>query len=431
MESFWLNNKTVWVDLVKQMAVNAGSDTEQPKFRALSSGIPLRKAVSKLARLILIDIGGTSTKVGIRMVVDGKEHWAVLMEKPNESFQDSDAIGSNLERFANSVAERTNTALAASGLNVEGVWGLGIVWSNAMDNPMIPGFGIEGVISGREHYSKGEWFCRDIKNGDKIGGVFAYAFEQVGLKINLTLVGNDTPLTMKAWPTASAGMVASTGLNATLVKNSPNGPTICNAEMGTTWKIDSSLVGEADLIAPGIKAGIIEHLVSGQNLPKLFVSHVLYDSAKEKDLKNLAERFRALGQKAYEMLTAADLASCLNSPTQFANKLELSSEELKICSSIVEKLIIRASRLSALLAFASVVEQLDSNPSVEVALDSSLSRGIPLFWTELNKALQQITPAGENIKLKLVDRVPVQGGILSVPMQGAANALDSLAEALG
>jgi len=430
MESFWLDKKTDWVKLVKEMAVRAGSNSGEPKFRALSSGIPLRKAELKLPQLILIDIGGTSTKVGIRRLESGKEVWAVLMEEPNDSFDDSSHQGSNLERFASAVAERTKEALSKNALNKEGPWGLGIVWSNAMDNPVIPGFGIEGVVSGREHYYKGEWFCRDVKNGDKIGVVFAQAFGHGGLKINLTLVGNDTPLTMKAWPTASAGMVASTGLNATIVKNSSSGPIICNAEMGTTWKVDTSLVGEADLIGPGFKAGIIEHLVSGQNLPKLFVSHVLYNSGKEKSLKNLAERFKVLGSKAYEMLPAADLAACLNSPAQFANKLELSSEELKSCSSIVERLIVRAARLSALLAFASVVEQLDGNSSVEVALDSSLSRGIPLFWSELNKSVQEISPPGKTIKLKLVDRIPVDGGILSVPMQGAANALDSLAEAL-
>jgi hypothetical protein len=426
MESFWLQNRASWVDLFKQMALRAGGDSSDPKFRALSSGIPVNQAHDKLPALIIIDIGGSSTKVGTRVLKDS-ESWRILMEDPNDSFQVKDLKGGTLEQFADAVASKTEQALNLSGLQAAS-WGLGIVWSNAMDNPVVPGFGIDGIVSGREHYSKGEWFCKDVKNGDAVGRVFFEAFRRVGINVSLLLVGNDTPLTMKAVPTASSGMVASTGLNATIVKNSKNGPIICNAEMGTTFKVDSSLVGESDFIAPGIKASIIEHLVSGQNLPKLFIAHVMSEAKTVAALGELAERLRGLGPKAFEMFLAPDLAMCLNLPQDFGRKFSLSNKEVEESGRIVARLVTRAARLSALLAYASVVEQLDQHSKVEVALDSSLSRGIPLFFSEMKRAVEEITPAGKVITLTLVDRCQVPGGVLSVPMMGAANALDSLAE---
>jgi hypothetical protein len=428
MESFWLQNRTYWIDLFQQMALRAGGDSAAPKFRALSSGIPVPRAHQKMPALILIDIGGSSTKVGTRTVKDS-ESWKILMEEPNDSFKGRELEGGTLKQFADAVAKKTDEALKAGSLSSES-WGLGIVWSNAMENPVVPGVGIDGIVSGREHYSKGEWFCKDVKNGDSVGRTFVDAFRQVGIKVSLLLVGNDTPLTMKAVASAASGMVASTGLNATIVKNGKNGPIICNAEMGTTFKVDSSLVGESDFISPGTKASIIEHLVSGQNLPKLFVAHVMAESRRVEALGALAEKLRGQEAKAFEMFSAPDLAMCLNAPQEFGKKFNLSENEVKESQKVVARLITRAARLSALLAYASVVEQFDQHSSVEVALDSSLSRGIPLFWSELKNALNEITPAGKTITLTLVDRCQVPGGVLSVPMMGAANALDSLAESL-
>lgn len=429
MESFWLQNRDYWIQLFRDMAVNAGGASNQPKFRALSSGIPVPQANRKLPALILIDIGGTSTKVGTRLN-NSSESWQILMEYPNDSFQGSHGSEGALEHFANSVATQTVQSLKGRSSDLSAGWGLGIVWSNAMDNPVVPGFGIDGIVSGREHYSKGEWFCKDVKNGDSIGQVFAAAFKKVGIKISLVLVGNDTPLTMKALPSAAAGMVASTGLNATIVKQGPKGPIICNAEMGTTFKVDDSLVGQSDCIAPGIRASIIEHLVSGQNLPKLFVSYVMSVGSSSSVLVNFAEKLRGAGPKAFEMFSAPDLALCLNNLSEFCKKIEITLKEGEECQKIVSNLVVRAARLSSLLAYASVVEQLEQNSSLDIALDSSLSRGIPLFWNEFQKSLKEITPAGKTITLKLVDRCQVPGGVLSVPMMGAANALDSLAQAI-
>jgi hypothetical protein len=429
MESFWVNKRDSWVQLFREMAINAGSASTQPKFRALSSGIPVLQANQKLPCLILIDIGGTSTKVGTRRA-NQTESWQILMEYPNDSFKESQIAGVGLEQFANAVAIQTAQALKGNNSDLSVGWGLGIVWSNAMDNPVVPGFGIDGIVSGREYYSKGEWFCKDVKNGDSVGQVFAQAFKKAGMNISLVLVGNDTPLTMKALPSAAAGMVASTGLNATIVKNGTKGPIICNAEMGTTFKVDDSLVGVNDFISPGVKASIIEHLVSGQNLPKLFVSHVIGSGASISCLANFSEKLRGAGPKAFEMFAAPDLALCLNNLPEFCEKNELTLKEGEACQKIVANLIVRAARLSSLLAYASVVEQLSQHSSLDIALDSSLSRGIPLFWSEFQKSLKEITPTGKTIALKLVDRCQVPGGVLSVPMMGAANALDSLAQAI-
>ena len=63
-----------------------------------------------------------------------------------------------------------------------------------------------------------------------------------------------------------------------------------------------------------------------------------------------------------------------------------------------------------------------------VALDSRLAREIPLFWDIIRRTLKDLSPKGKEINLKLIDRMKVPGGAFSVPMLGATNALDSLAE---
>lgn len=431
MEEFWEESRKAFLTQVTEMVDRAGTSSNQPKFRALSSGIPVAQAKSKMESVLAVDIGGTATKVGIRLNQNSKP-WRVLLEDPNNSFDDSSLSGGSLDRFATIVAKRTLAALKQHNINVSS-WGLGIVWSNAMNNPIIPGFGIDGVVTARDYYSKGEWFCRDVKDGDSVGQVFRNAFANCGMPISLTLVANDTPLTLKALPNAQSGMVVSTGFNATIVKNIGNGPVICNAETGTSFSVGTELVGPYDLISSNTRASIIEHLVSGQHLPKLFASHIMANASSIPAFRELARHLSSLGKAAFEFFAAPDLSNCLDKPEKFLEKCKaiakLDLDQIPKYQTLVKDLLRRSARLSSIIAYASVVEQLDTNNSLTIALDSSLSRNIPFFWKTFQESLKEITPTGKNITLQLVDRQEAPGGILSVPMLGAANALDALAEA--
>lgn len=430
MEEFWKESREAFLKQVTEMAIRAGTETPLPKFRALSSGIPLSQAKTKMEAVLAVDIGGTATKVGIRL--DGQSQpWRVLLEDPNNSFQNETETGNSLERFAAMVASRTLEMLKQQGINVAS-WGLGIVWSNAMNNPVIPGFGIDGVVTARAYYSKGEWFCRDVKDGDSVGRVFRDAFVKVGIPVSLTLVANDTPLTLKALPSANAGMVVSTGFNTTIVKNGESGGVICNAESGTSFVIGTELVEPLDLVNPNTPASIIEHLVSGQNLPRLFASYLIADTSNYPAFKEVSKNLKGMGKAAFDFFSAPDISDCLDRPEKFLGKCKalanVSPDNLPAYQSLAKNLLRRSARLSAFVAYASVVEQLDDRDSFIIALDSSLSRNIPFFWKTFQESLKEITPPNKSITLKLVDRQEAPGGILSVPMLGAANALDALAE---
>lgn len=436
MEDFWNENRDSFVAKVMSMAVRAGSDlgeNSKPSFKALSSSIPAINSDKHTSAVVIIDIGGTATKVGIRLVDSSTQSdpsWQVLMEDPNDSFDDKNLSGNSLERFSEMVAIRTATELKKLNLHDRDNWGLGIVWSNATTNPASRDFGIDGVVTARDRYSKGEWFCRDVKDGDSIGRVFKRAFTKKGISIGLTLVANDTPLTMKALPGANAGMVVSTGFNTTLVKEVDRGEIICNGETGTSFTIDSELVMAGDLIGIDTPATIIEHLVSGKNLPKLFASYIMKDRNTVSEFGELGNKLIEMGPEAFEFFSAPDLCNCLGNPDKFKQKCslvaKLSDKDLPPYQALTKRLLLRSARLSAVIALASVYEQLSRRDKLVIALDSSLSRHIPYFWSAFQDSLKDITPAGKLITLNLVDRVEVEGGVLSVPMVGAANAIDAL-----
>ncbi|MDZ4786584.1 MAG: hypothetical protein SGJ02_10970 [bacterium] len=422
------NSKEKLLENIKSMTILAGTSSSLPKFQALSSCIPTLDSATPISSVIVIDIGGTATKVGVRMHNQSLD-WQILIEEPNDSFEDSTLPVNSLERFAAMVAKRITTQINKL-REIDTHWALGIVWSNAMQNSLIKNIGIDGNIINRARYSKAEWFNQDTKDEDSIGQIFLKAFNKSGINISLYLVANDTPLTMKALKTANAGMVVSTGLNATVVKKSSSGPIICNAEMGTSFFLDKEFIHPEDFIAENKPASIIEHLVSGKNLPRLFASHIMANTHQYGEVCTLSKYFKSIGPNAYEFFTAQDLANCLERPHDFLTKtrssLDFDLNALKYYQALCRSIIIRAARLSSLFAYAAVFEQFTEKNHFIIALDSSLSRGIPLFCQTFQESLNEITPKGKSIKLELIDRLEVPGGIISVPMQGAANALDAL-----
>ena len=250
------------------------------------------------------------------------------------------------------------------------------------------------------------------------------------------VVSNDVPLTMKALPNANAGVVASTGLNATLVQvqKEPGGLSkraICNPEIGYNLRIDQKFLCEADMIGDFSEADRLEYLVAGRFLPRLFASYICsLATIGYKPLHHLAERLKALGESRYEYFSTRDLWSLIYNQTLFTqthSKLDaFSGETLSALTELANELVLRAARLAGLACYAAISNQIDERSSLTVALDSRLSREIPIFWEMLQVSIAAIVTNQKSVKLALLQPQKADGGSISVPMLGAASALDTL-----
>ena len=415
------------------MAERAGDDAVTDKFARFPSFIPAGSTPPRHPAEILIDIGGTSTKVAVRRLSPGQREptWLVLFESPNDDFQEAGATGTGLLRFARAVAERTEKAMKSAALAPAPAWGLGIVWSNAMINRLVPGEGVHGQITSRKNYTKGEWFNADSKDGDSVSVPFCDAFTKVGLRIATVAVANDTPFTMKALVGADGGMVASTGMNATLVSEVGGSLVIHNAEMGTTCRVTPDMLSAGDRVSPGVPCTVIEQLIAGKFLPQTFAGHILaLAKAGVVELTGIAQLLEQKGEAAFMHFQTADLSHLVLRPEKFsAAHPELGGlppSTMAVLRELSQALILRAAKLAGLIAVSSVANQFSRKSAFTIALDSRLAREIPIFWAELQATVQRSVPSGKSAKLVLVDRLAVPGGALSVPMLGAAHALDSL-----
>ena len=390
------------------MALQAGRPGQ---FRKLPSYIPAKSVDPWRPALLLIDVGGTATKVALRRIEKkGSEPvWRVLFEDPNEAFEDRSLPGSSLERFAAAVARRVRQLIEP-----DCEYSLGLVWSNGMKSLPLVGKGISGEIINRDRYMKGEWFVKDAKDGDDLGQLFTAAFASCGFKIDKILAANDTTLTMKALLGADAGMIASTGLNATIVEEATAGEMICNAEMGGSFDFPKSWLGAGDLLAADEPCRIIEHLVAGKFLPMIFTGHILNGPVRA-EVASTVELLESKTNSGYDYYTAADLSKLVDGTGD--------SEPLKMLATLLYE---RSAKFAAVLALASIAGQLGQKDNFLIALDSRLARESKFFWETLQKQLSELMPKGKTAKLVLVDRLAVLGGQLSVPMIGAAHALDSL-----
>lgn len=419
-------------------AVVAGSGRSSA-INLLPSQIGTEPGQHKASRIILIDIGGSSTKVGVRQVGATNEvSWRILFELPNDKFDVGVSGDSSLSRFGRAVAERVVAELSESVKcdPLQAPWGLGIVWSCAQSNSIVGGSdgiprSIRGVVADRENYSKGEWFNHDTKNGDPIADPFIEGFARSGLVISQYLVGNDTPLTMKAVADADAGMVASTGLNATMVDYSSGAPIVCNAEIGVSFVMPEWALAEGDMIGVGVRARTVEQVVAGKFLPQIFAGHILAHGRRPNGgLSKLAHHLEELGERAYEFFNTEDVGILTHTPEQLLTSHAEHRGLLEGClaelSEIAVALVGRSAFLASLVAYGSIYSQLGKKNELRIAFDSRLAREIPLFNSTIRSALASLMPQGKSAELILVDRVAVPGGVLSVPMQGAANALDSL-----
>ncbi|MCB0335683.1 MAG: hypothetical protein KDD62_05235, partial [Bdellovibrionales bacterium] len=272
------------IDLATVHTRNAGTQ-EEPRFEAFPSLIPSREADPDDSRLLagpklLIDIGGTSTKVGVHF--RASDAWHILFDRKNEFFKEGKNSLSSFTQYAENLGAHICEHLLQQKIAVADCVQLGIVWSNAMTNEYLDEQrGVTGKVIQRDQYRKGEWFVEALKDGDDIASMLLEGFRAAGLQFELVLIGNDTCLTMKVIRGAHAGMVASTGLNATVVKTAQelgisesNQRIICNGELGGRFYLPEELLGQFDWVSQNERAATVELLTAGRFLPSLFVSYI-------------------------------------------------------------------------------------------------------------------------------------------------------------
>ena len=423
----------------RTLAAQAGSAILDEKFEAFPSYIPAQPAPPLAAPILVVDIGGTSAKAGVRTgVVEGVEQWQFLFEAKHDKLNSPAAFPTPLHNYADQLARAVARNLNEKNMNQLDSQHLSIVWSNAIDTQPLENRGVTGIISKAERYVKGEYFVEGLKNGTDLGQILLESFARHGLPIKQILISNDTCLTMKASPGSSAGMVAATGLNATLIKSlaqlglgSDNVGIICNSEMGNKFSINPELLSTGDWYAHGKRANSIETLIAGRFLPGLFTCHILTLSEKtQPELLPLARALKQLGSGAYTHFSARDIADCFMNPTEFVatkNQGDLYTPSVMVTlGQLGQELYKRAGRLAAVVAYGSICDQPDRSEPFIVALDSSLARTTPVFAEELRKTCEILSLPGHNFRCELVQPINTPGGKISVPMRGAAFAMDSL-----
>lgn len=420
----------------------AGTRSDVPVFEAFPSFIPSKRVQACVSQELVIDIGGTSTKVGLRTCTESDGHsWNLLFEKKNDEFRPDDESGRSAHSFKVFVDLLSQAILEearSSGVAVEDIHYCGIIWSNAVTNRFDPEIGVTGIVASRSKYSKGEWFLRDLKDGDNLGELFTDALHEVGIPLRYLILSNDTVFTMTALPDSDAGMVASTGLNGTIVKElSLFGETqkdqdiICNGEIGGRFVIEDSLFSEGDWISDSQKARTIEDVTAGRFLPLIFVSHIrLLAENGVTELAPLLKYFESTEVNEWEEYRAKDMALLFVDKPFFLERRKnpelYTREVLDILETLSHELYVRSAHLCSIVAYGTIANKIEEGKSFVIALDSRLSREVPLFRDQFNRSLEEILPETVVARVQLVEPLVLEDGKISVPMQGAANALDSL-----
>jgi hexokinase len=421
----------------RNMAINAGHNIT-PAFEAFPSYIPAEDRAAACSCLLAIDIGGTSTKAAIRAYTNGTPHWKLLFELKNLDLKEVEFKENAFDAFCKILANHIERGLVSAGVPKEDVGACGIVWSNAMENALLSGVGITGRIAQIEKYKKGEWFNSGLENGRDIGQDFLIALTRRKIKIDKLLVSNDTPLTLKATPGAAAGMVASTGLNATLLKSAAelgvgtdSQLMICNSEMGGRFVLDSKYLCPFDKISETISANTVETLTTGNFLPLLFTSYIFNcRHLNLPELGNLREHLLRLEDKAWEEFRSRDLSLLVSDQDFFLRrrtKRNMYSADVLAClTSLTEELIDRSAKLCAMIAATSVSNLMPREEPYLISLDSRLAREIPAFWNKMRSEVANRNYFNQRINLNLVQPLELANGKISVPMIGVANGIDSL-----
>ncbi len=425
-------------DYAKLANANAGKNLK-PAFEALPSYLTIANQKLNSSSILTIDIGGTSTKAAVKINHGSSVEWRMLFENKNLEMLDV-ALGDNpFTAFCKMLGNQVERSLVTAGIPRDSVTGCGLVWSNAMDNKPWPGTGISGLVTQVDEYTKGEWFTKDLVNGRDLGVEVVDSLRKRNIPVKTFLIANDTPLTMKSLPQADAGMVASTGLNATILKSEKDlgisdrsNYMICNSEIGGRFYLDDCQIKTAaDFIDDFQPALTIEHISVGNFLPRIFCSYILVLAEEITELQPLAESLKNMGSEKWVEFRSRDLSLIISDPEFFLNRRSnrqvYNDIVLQLLSELSSELLVRGAELCSAVAYGSVANLVGSKDVLNIALDSRLSREVPIFWTTLQAQLATLSKNLEQkITLNLMKPLEVKTGKISIPMIGVARGVEEL-----
>ncbi|NLF25913.1 MAG: hypothetical protein GX589_09695, partial [Deltaproteobacteria bacterium] len=236
------------------LAESAGGTAAAGQFACYPSFIPAIPPKKRHACILSFGIGSNSTRAAVRQAeTEDRHRWKLLFQTPHHEFQPQATSGRTFESFCSSIVKKAANALVSLGIHKKSVEACGVAWANPIENKILENRGIGGKISYHTQYRKGEWFLNGTKDGYDLSTPLLSALDRSGLRVKRFLICNNGPLIMKSLTFAQGGMVASNGINGTLVKDvqEPLGPPqkiICNGELGARWKLPTSILSRADLI---------------------------------------------------------------------------------------------------------------------------------------------------------------------------------------
>lgn len=376
---------------------------------------------------LLLDMGGTHTKVGYR---DSSGSWNPILDHHNDWFESKrDPSLPRLQAFFRTLLLETLQACPAL-ITTKLPIRLGVIWSNQIKTRRFENGktrGVTGLVHGYQSggYRKGEWFLKEIKNGDDVGATLLAECERASLIPEVMVLGNDTLFTLFAVADAHAGVVMSSGGNCTLVGTEDRDKDeLFNSELGGMLMIPAELLSAGDVAfmkSREISSLSLEELSAGTWFPAMVASHIIEASVTPggDDLKQLADDIQAKRL----VVTNRSLSGFLGgAETIFSAYPEASRSALY---PLVAALVERGAILAGLLCYLSVVGQIQAGLKVAVvSLDSSMARHFPLYLEGMKRAVAALSPHGVTIDLRLMTPLNIAEGIeISVPLQGAAAAL--------
>lgn len=400
-------------------AWDAGSLSRQPR----STSVPEHLC-------LLMDMGGTHTKVGYR---DSSGTWTPILDHHNDWFESKrDTDLPLLQAFFRTLLAETLRLcplLSTTSLPIR----LGVIWSNQIKTKrFVSGAtrGVTGLVHGYQSggYRKGEWFLKGIKNGDDVGAILLSECERLKLLPEVMILGNDTLFTLYAVKNAHAGVVMSSGGNCTLVGvGGDDRDELYNSELGGMLMLPEQVLSRGDtafMRSRSIASLSLEELSAGTWFPAMVSAHIS-EAATTPQGGPLAEIARPIATKQL-VITNRSLSGLLrNSETIFSPHSEPSKDALR---SLVTSLVERGATLAGLLCYLSVSNQLKAGlKNAIVSLDSSMARHFPGYLEGVRRTCSLLAPAGSVIEIELVSPIHVAEGLeISVPLQGAAAALANL-----
>lgn len=416
----------------EMMIENAAFGSTTPRCAWDSSGLQLMNShrVLTSCTTLLIDIGGTHTKVAVAREEDTFEF---LLDEQNDSLRPaSPYTGPALQEFLRSLCSRIVT-IAPELVRGSTPVRVGVIWSNQMtalpiETPALSG--ITGLVSGLHEggYRKGEWFLDGLRDGDDIGREFQRALASSGIKSDVLVLGNDTVFTLFARPCSHAGVVISSGANCTLVgPGSAGESTIFNSELGGMLLLPDSMLSKGDRIFGAKMASdslAIEELCGGAWFTALCVSHIEALSELPDGSAILPIR-DAINDGALSLSNHALSALLRDKSSVLADFKGFDASAVETLRALTEALVRRAGALAAVLSYLSVASQVKrGDRMLNISLDSSMARHFVGYHASIEEHLDSLMPHDTTYSLHLVEPIKLPGGAeITVPMIGLARAL--------